>query len=144
MAIAYFFAYCTDMECIAASENDREKMQGFVEFLIPIIKDYCSDKAAEICTIDIFGGYGYCRECAMGQYLRGYKIATIYEGTYYIQSLDLFGRKLGQNKGRDLINLFRENAGNIKKINSCDEQRPDAVRLEDTLAAVSNLTKLFA
>ena len=94
-------------------------MNGFVELLTPISKAYCSDKAVEICTlgIDIFGGYGYCSEYPMEQYLRDAKIATIYEGTNYIQSLDLVGRKLGQNKGRNLINLFREIASTIEKIN---------------------------
>ncbi|MGA2330188.1 MAG: acyl-CoA dehydrogenase [Syntrophales bacterium] len=145
-AMNYFIAYCIDMERIAASEEEREKMRGFVEFLTPISKAYCSDKAVEICTlgIDIFGGYGYCSEYPMEQYLRDSKIATIYEGTNYIQSLDLVGRKLGQNKGRNLINLFREIAGTIKKNKSRDEMRPNAVHLEDALTAVSNLTKSFA
>jgi alkylation response protein AidB-like acyl-CoA dehydrogenase len=145
-AMNYFIAYCIDMERIAASEEEREKMKGFVEFLTPISKAYCSDKAVEICTlgIDIFGGYGYCSEYPMEQYLRDSKIATIYEGTNYIQSLDLVGRKLGQNKGRNLINLFREIAGTIKKIKSRDELRPNAIHLENALTAVSNLTKLFA
>ncbi len=145
-AMNYFIAYCIDMERIAASEEEREKMNGFVELLTPIGKAYCSDKAVEICTlgIDIFGGYGYCNEYPMEQYLRDSKIATIYEGTNYIQSLDLVARKLGQNKGRNLINLFREIASTIEKIKAREELRPKAVYLEDALAAVGNLAKSFA
>ncbi|MGZ6249989.1 MAG: acyl-CoA dehydrogenase [Syntrophales bacterium] len=145
-ALNYFIAYCIDLERISATEEEREKMNGFVELLTPISKAYCSDKAVEICTlgIDIFGGYGYCSEYPMEQYLRDAKIATIYEGTNYIQSLDLVGRKLGQNKGRNLINLFREIASIIEKIKSRDELRPYANHLEEALTAVGSLTKSFA
>jgi alkylation response protein AidB-like acyl-CoA dehydrogenase len=49
-----------------------------------------------ICSMamDVFGGYGYCSEYPVEQYLHNEKIATIYEGTNGIQALDLVGRKL--------------------------------------------------
>ena len=117
-----------------------------MELLTPISKAYCSDKAVEICTlgIDIFGGYGYCSEYPMEQYLRDVKIATIYEGTNYIQALDLVGRKLGQNKGRNLMGLFGEIAGTIGKIKAVDELKPSASHLEEALTASGNLTMRFA
>jgi alkylation response protein AidB-like acyl-CoA dehydrogenase len=145
-AMNYFCACCIDRERIAAAEEEREKMKGFVELLTPISKAYCSDKAVEICTlgIDIFGGYGYCSEYPMEQYLRDVKIATIYEGTNYIQALDLVGRKLGQNKGRNLMGLFGEIAGTIGKIKAVDELKPSASHLEEALTAAGNLTMRFA
>ena len=76
----YFISYCIDMEHIATDEEEKAKMKGFVELLTPICKAYCSDKAVEICSLgmDVFGGYGYCSEYPMEQYLRDVKIATIY------------------------------------------------------------------
>jgi hypothetical protein len=145
-ALNYFIAYCIDREGTAATEEERERMRGFVELLTPISKAYCSDKAVEICTlgIDIFGGYGYCTEYPMEQYLRDSKIATIYEGTNYIQSLDLVGRKLGQNKGENLQSLCGEIAAAIAKAKERDELRASASHLETALAALGDLTTNFA
>ena len=47
--------------------------------------------------------------------MRDEKIATIYEGTNGIQALDLVGRKLGQRKGANVMNL----AGVIQKNYRC-------------------------
>ncbi|OHE23286.1 MAG: hypothetical protein A2Z43_03180 [Syntrophobacterales bacterium RBG_19FT_COMBO_59_10] len=142
----YFIAGCIDRERIAATEEERERMAGFIEILTPISKAYCSDRAVEICTlgIDIFGGYGYCSEYPMEQYLRDVKIATIYEGTNYIQALDLVGRKLGQNKGRNLMGLFGEISGAIAKLKLRNELSPAASHLEEALTAAGNLTMRFA
>ena len=98
-ALNYFAAYCMDMA--KAIPAEREKWQGFVELLTPVCKAYSSDKAMEVCSkaIDVYGGYGYCQEYPVEQYMRDCKIACLYEGTNGIQALDLVGRKLGQKKG---------------------------------------------
>ena len=72
------------------------------------------------------------------------KIATIYEGTNYIQSLDLVGRKLGQNKGQNLMNLFGEITAVIAKAKEREELRASASYLEAALAALGDLTMNFA
>jgi hypothetical protein len=145
-AMNYFIAYCIDMEHVATDGEEKAKMRGFVELLTPISKAYCSDKAVEICSlgIDIFGGYGYCSEYPMEQYLRDVKIAAIYEGTNYIQSLDLVGRKLGQNKGRNLMNLFGEISAAVEQMKKREDLKPYAEQLEHALGAVGDLTMNFA
>jgi hypothetical protein len=50
------------------------------------------------------GGVGYCSEFPVEQYARDVMIVSIWEGTNYIQSLDLVGRKLAMESG----NVFRE------------------------------------
>ena len=80
----------------------------------------------------------------MEQYLRDVKIATIYEGTNYIQALDLVGRKLGQNKGRNLFSLFGEISATIEKMKKREDLRPYAEHLENALGAVGDLTMSFA
>jgi hypothetical protein len=111
-----------------------------------VCKAYCSDRAVEICSLgmDVFGGYGYCSEYPMEQYLRDVKIATIYEGTNYIQSLDLVGRKLGQKKGQNLMNLFAAVTEAVEKAKKTEELKAHAVNLEKALAAVGELTMSFA
>ena len=46
------------------------------------------------------GGVGYCSEFPVEQYVRDLKITSIYEGTTFIQAMDLVGRKLGMKGGK--------------------------------------------
>ena len=48
----------------------------------------------------MFGGHGYIGEWGMEQFVRDARIAMIYEGANGIQALDLVGRKLGRDGGR--------------------------------------------
>jgi len=142
----YFIAFCMDMEHITKDEEEKKKLKGFAEILTPISKAYCSDKGVEVCSLgmDIYGGYGYSSEYPMEQYMRDSKIATIYEGTNYIQALDLVGRKLGQNKGKNLISLLgaiNSTIQDIKKIRNLDAY---VIHLENALTALSDLTMQFA
>jgi hypothetical protein len=69
--------------------------------MTPIIKAYCSDMGFRVCesAIQCLGGYGYCKEYPVEQYLRDAKIMSLYEGTNGIQSMDLLGRKMRINNG---------------------------------------------
>jgi hypothetical protein len=69
--------------------------------MTPIIKAYCSDMGFRVCetAIQCLGGYGYCKEYPLEQYLRDAKIMSLYEGTNGIQSMDLMGRKMRINGG---------------------------------------------
>ena len=107
-ALNYFTAFGIDKIVISEEENKRQKWQGLVDLLIPICKAYSSDKAVEICSMamDVHGGYGYCKDFPVEQYLRDAKIACIYEGTNGIQAFDLVWRKLDQNDGKSLSTLY--------------------------------------
>jgi len=62
-----------------------------------------------------YGGYGFCREYPVEQFMRDEKIASIYEGANGIQALDLIGRKLGMKKGAYFMNLLGEMNGTVAK-----------------------------
>jgi len=143
-AMNYFAAYCMDMARAFPAEKD--KWQGFVELLTPVCKAYSSDKAMEICSkaIDVYGGYGYCQEYPVEQYMRDCKIATLYEGTNGIQALDLVGRKLGQKKGMNVMNMFGEIGATIAKAKGIDELKPYAARLEEAYNALVDMTMTLA
>ena len=53
----------------------------------------------------IFGGHGYIEEWGMSQFVRDSRIAMIYEGTNGIQAIDLVGRKLNSDGGKNIIYL---------------------------------------
>ncbi len=143
-ALNYFTAYCMDME--KAYPAEKEKWQGFVELLTPVCKAYSSDKGMEITSkaIDVYGGYGYCQEYPVEQYLRDCKIATVYEGTNGIQSLDLVGRKLAMNKGMNIMNMFGEIGGTIARAKNVDELKSYAAKLEEAYNALVELTMALA
>lgn len=67
----------------------------------PIIKAYASDMAFQCINeaLQIFGGYGYTEDYPISQMLRDSRIFCIWEGTNYLQSLDLVARKWTKRKG---------------------------------------------
>ena len=48
------------------------------------------------------GGAGYCTEYGVEQFYRDVRISKIWEGTNGVQALDLAGRKITQNMGKNL------------------------------------------
>lgn len=67
-------------------------------------KLFASDVAMKVTTdaVQIFGGYGYCRDFPIEKYMRDAKITQIYEGTNQIQRLVVARnliKELASNKG---------------------------------------------
>ncbi len=75
--------------------------QGQVDLLTPLVKAYSSEESFRLCALaqQVYGGAGFLKDWPVEQYTRDAKIFSIYEGTTHIQSMDLVGRKLGQNGG---------------------------------------------
>ncbi len=116
-ALVYYTAYCIDRVRAVADETEREKSFGIIEVLTPVIKAYCSDMAFRVTelAIQVHGGYGYCAEYPVGQFMRDVKIASIWEGANGIQALDLVGRKLGLKKGMYFMSLVGEMNATVVK-----------------------------
>src|SRR5208337_2459834 len=89
--------YAMDRRKAASSDEEADKWRGMIEVLTPIVKSYCTEMGLVVndLAIQTYGGYGYCREYPVEQFMRDQKINTIYEGTNGIQAMDLLGRKLG-------------------------------------------------
>lgn len=105
-----YASYCVDREQGMESEAERDKYHGLLEVLTPLCKAYCSDMAFKVTELAIqtYGGYGYCSEYPVEQFMRDIKIASIYEGANGIQALDLVGRKMGLKKGLYFMSLLGE------------------------------------
>ncbi|MCB2185310.1 MAG: acyl-CoA dehydrogenase [Deltaproteobacteria bacterium] len=88
----------------------REKSLARVELFTPVAKAFCSDLAFQLCAeaVQVFGGSGYCQEFPVEQYLREVKVFSIWEGTNYIQALDLVGRKLPMRGGEVFRGVMEE------------------------------------
>ena len=107
-ALLYYGSYLVDKENILSDGAEKDKCTGILEVLTPICKAYCSEMAFRVTEVamQIYGGYGYCAEYPIEQFMRDVKITSLYEGTNGIQSLDLAGRKLGMKKGLYFISLI--------------------------------------
>jgi hypothetical protein len=145
-SMCYFVANCMDMSKISKTEEEKANWEGYIELLTPIVKAYCSDKGFLVCSMamDIYGGYGFCSEYPVEQFVRDEKIACIYEGTNGIQALDLVGRKLGQRKGANVMNMAGLIGKGVAKYKNDPELAKVAATVEEALNAVVELTMFFA
>ena len=100
-SMIYTGAFWSELALELPEGEEKNHYQALVDFLTPIIKAYCSDLGFKVCetAIQCLGGYGFCREYPLEQYLRDSKIMSLYEGTNGIQSIDLLGRKMRLNGG---------------------------------------------
>ena len=146
MALDIYTFYCFDRKETAATEEEKDKWQGIIEVLTPICKAYSSDMGFRVTEtgIQVYGGYGYCREYPMEQMLRDQKISSIYEGTNGIQALDLLGRKLGMKKGAYFMGLLGETQAAIAEAKGIDELKEEAQIVENAINAVAGTALEFS
>lgn len=129
----------------AHNESDgelKERMQNRADLMTPIAKAFCSDQGFRVTElgVQILGGYGYCDEYPLEQYLRDVKIASIYEGTNGVQALDLVGRKLAMKQGLLFKELYEDLSGFVSKNESngrLKAELDDLKKALDTIAQVA-------
>ena len=109
-ALAYYTAAMIDRGRGDPDPVERASALRRAEFLIPVVKAWCTDLGVAVAStgIQVHGGMGYVEETGAAQHLRDARIAPIYEGTNGIQANDLVGRKLGRDHGETAIALAAE------------------------------------
>lgn len=107
-AFMYWLGFNLDL--VQADLGERsESAEDLLSFLTPIAKAFLTETGLEAANygVQIFGGHGYIKEWGMEQIVRDARIATIYEGTTGIQSIDLLGRKVLGSGGELLKNYTK-------------------------------------
>lgn len=109
-AVAYYTAGLMDHGAKDTNEEARKLASERVEYLIPIIKGWCTETGQELASVavQVHGGVGYVEETGVAQYYRDARIMTIYEGTTAIQANDLIFRKVLRDKGAVAKGLIDE------------------------------------
>lgn len=109
-SLALYAARCIDLAEHAATSEQRAANQARLDFLVPIVKGWCTEKACDISSLalQVYGGMGYVEESGVAQHFRDARITTIYEGTTGIQANDLVGRKVRRDKGAVAMSLLAE------------------------------------
>jgi len=144
--LTYYCYYVMDKKIIAETDEDKDKWQGMIEMLTPIVKSYCTEWGMMVCdtAVQTYGGYGFCREYPVEQMMRDQKINCIYEGTNGIQAMDLLGRKLGMKKGLYFMNLLGETQAEIAKAKENENFKEEAAIVENALNACAGTAMEFS
>lgn len=127
--LVMYVAYAEDQMMAAEDKDSADDWHGLVNFLTPLAKGFCCEKAVDICNMamQVYGGAGYTKEYPLEQLVRDVRITPIYEGTSGIQSMDFLFRQMMSRSGRNALNL-------IAKIQETVEA---ASKVSEELAALS-------
>ncbi len=107
---AFIYWLGTLLDIAHADLGEQSKASDdLLSLLTPIAKAFLTETGLEAANygVQIFGGHGYIKEWGMEQIVRDGRIATIYEGTTGIQSIDLLGRKVLGSGGELLKNYTK-------------------------------------
>jgi 3-(methylthio)propanoyl-CoA dehydrogenase len=118
-AVAYVTAAALDNARRHPEPAVRTQHQAFAEFMVPIVKGWCSETAQRTANLglQVHGGMGFIEETGAAQHVRDARIITIYEGTTGIQANDFIGRKTARDAGavaRRLLSDMRSLAITLK------------------------------
>ena len=142
-ALVYTAAAALDGSVRAPDATERERAQGRLDFLIPMVKAWCSDLGFEIAStaLQVHGGMGYIEETGAAQHLRDARINLIYEGTNGIQALDLATRKLAQADGQLPWMLMDELRADLSALEKSEKEKSLLRPLAAALEAVEQATR---
>jgi alkylation response protein AidB-like acyl-CoA dehydrogenase len=145
-ALAYWVGLHLDISQHADNPQTRQDSDDLVALMTPILKAYLTDMGTECANlaIQIYGGHGYIWEHGVEQYARDARIAQIYEGTNGIQALDLVGRKMGANFGRNLRQFFHPVSNYITRHSDNADMMEFIVPLSKAFAKLQQATGLIA
>ncbi|MEP7062124.1 MAG: acyl-CoA dehydrogenase [Betaproteobacteria bacterium] len=122
-AIAYVTAAALDNSKRHADRAARAQHQAFAEFMVPIVKGWCTETAQTVANLglQVHGGMGFIEETGAAQHVRDARIITIYEGTTAIQANDFIGRKTARDGGAIARRVIAE----------IEQTATDLIKLED-------------
>lgn len=131
LSLIFLTAKYHDLSISCADADEREKYRMLLEIMTPVVKTYPSEmgKVAVDNGVQVLGGYGYCSDYILQQYLRDIRIYAIYEGTTGIQSQDLLGRKVTMDNGKAFQLLSEEIMNSIKASMAHESLAPYAQKL---------------
>lgn len=135
LSLVFLTSRYQDLSESLADEDGRAKYKLLLEILTPVVKTYPSEMGIVSVNngVQVLGGYGFCSDYILQQYLRDIRISAIYEGTTGIQSQDLLGRKITMENGKALQLLSEEIKASIKESMAYEPLKPLAGQLASKL-----------
>lgn len=125
-AMSIYTYYLMDLAEFSSDPELNAHAKAMLEVNTPIVKAFCSDMCFQAISeaMQVYGGYGYSEEYPIAQLMRDARIYPIWEGTNYIQSMDLVGRKWMMGKGQVFANWL----GEIQEFIDQNRDNPDFTR----------------
>jgi alkylation response protein AidB-like acyl-CoA dehydrogenase len=104
----YYLAWIIDLGEVAGDDEAKDA-RAMTELLTPLCKAGNTDMVWLVTAeaIQVFGGYGFCRDYPVERLARSCKVLSIVEGTNGIQSMDVVLRKILLNPGKYNYSVFR-------------------------------------
>ncbi len=139
-------SYCIDVSRYSPDPGERKAAQRRIEVNNPLVKAYPSDMVwlttAE--AIQVHGGYGFTEEYQVAQCARDSKILSIWEGTNFIQSLDLVGRKWTLDGGRVFAEWLAEVLDSLERHKNLEGFEREAGIMSAAAAAYGEIQSFIA
>jgi len=124
-ALALFTASCLDKSVAETDEALSRHHLALGELLLPISKTLGAETAFLVANqgIQVLGGYGYTNDYPLERMARDIRVASIYEGTSGIQSLDFLKRKVLGDEGETYRSLLSRISDDITRTGSSNPLR---------------------
>ena len=121
------------------------KYEGIIGLLTPICKSYCSEQGFLVSStaLQVHGGYGYCSEYGVEQFVRDTQIAMIYEGTNAIQAIDFVMRKILKDGGKAIAALSQDIAATVSTLDDAKFSK-EKVLFSKVFSSTQNITQQIA
>ena len=119
--------------------------EELIAFLTPICKAYMTDEGFNVAVdaMQMHGGYGYCSEYGIEQFVRDIKIASIYEGTNGIQAIDFIMRKILKDQAKVFMK-FGEMIGETMKKDAAQEFSHELAMLGKSMEMSQKILQKFS
>jgi len=109
-AMVFMTAYYRDLAAFSDDAEERKMAARRVDMLTPLVKGYCGDFVWPVMfeALQTLGGYGFSEDYPIARLARDSKFFAIGEGTSFMHSMDLIGRKWTLEKGKVYKEWFDE------------------------------------
>ncbi len=144
-ALLAYAALLADKAHAGASEEEREQASILLELLTPVCKAYGSEASYEsiVQAIQCHGGYGFSEDFPLAQMLRDCKVFPIYEGTNFMQAMDLLGRKVPMKGGAGFKVLLQAIGKTVEQASAIEALKPQAEKLDAAVKTLGEVTMLL-
>jgi alkylation response protein AidB-like acyl-CoA dehydrogenase len=139
-------ALYADLAVHAATAEEKRRAFLLLDMMTPVVKSFSAEKGfeANALAVQVHGGYGYTSEYLPEAWLRDQKLNSIHEGTTFMHSMDLLGRKVVADQGAALRVLGEEIARAIGRASAAGVSSEWTGAVERAVGVVGELTMHLA
>lgn len=125
--------------------DERAKAGLMVQINNPICKAYTTEMGWQLVgqAIQVYGGAGYIEEYPVAQLARDVKIYSIWEGTTFIQGIDMVGRKMRLQKGEAFKAWLKEIKDFIDELKGNKDFAAEWSMMSKAYAAYENILQMM-